>query len=56
MEWMLANWDTLVVCALAVVGAASAIVKLTPTPKDDAAVAWVYKVIEVLSLAKKPKV
>ena len=28
----------------------SAIAAVTPTPKDDAAVAWVYKVIDAIAL------
>ncbi|MFZ9327603.1 MAG: hypothetical protein ACO24H_09155 [Polynucleobacter sp.] len=36
--------------ALAIHAAASAITALTPTPKDDAVVSKLYKVIETLAL------
>jgi len=48
------NWADIVQGVLAVIGAASVIVKLTPTPKDDAALAVVVKVLSAVSLAKKP--
>ena len=36
--------------ALAIHAAASVIVALTPTPKDDAVIAKLYKVIETIAL------
>jgi hypothetical protein len=35
MEWILANWKTVLEIFIQVVGIASIIVKLTPTLKDD---------------------
>jgi len=55
---LIAKAPELVAALLAVHAAAVAIVNLTPTPKDDAAVARAYRVIEILAgivtrLAKK---
>ena len=36
--------------ATAAVTACSAIAAVTPTPKDDQAVAWAYKVIDMIAL------
>ena len=36
--------------ATAAVTACSAIAAVTPTPKDDAAVAWAYKIIDMNAL------
>jgi len=36
--------------ATAAVTACSAIAAVTPTPKDDAAVAWAYKIIDMVAL------
>lgn len=49
MNWIMQNWDQLAVAILAVVGAASAIAALTPTPKDDAAIAWIRKIVDVIA-------
>lgn len=35
MEWLLANWKTILEVIVQVIGIASIIVKLTPTLKDD---------------------
>jgi len=45
VDWILENWQTLVAIAGAVVMAARLIVKLTPTPKDDA---WLARIIDAL--------
>ena len=50
MEWLTENWQDLINIACYVVTAASVIVKMTPTKKDDAIVA---KILAFLSLAKK---
>jgi hypothetical protein len=46
---ILANLETILAVLLALHGAAIAIVNLTPTPKDDAIVGKVYRVIEVFA-------
>jgi len=48
MEWILNNLVEIVATMGAVCMAASAITALTPTPKDDAIVSKIYKVVEVL--------
>jgi hypothetical protein len=49
MDDLLTNIQQLLVFFLALHGAAIAIVNLTPTPKDDAAVAKFYRVVEILA-------
>lgn len=55
MDWVIQNWDDVIVVLFAVVGAASAIVKLTPTQKDDAVVGKILKVLDALALNPKNK-
>lgn len=50
MQWVVENWEAILAAVTAVVTAASAIAALTPTPKDDAIVGKLYKVIDVLAL------
>jgi hypothetical protein len=50
MNWILENWVAIGTAAFAVVGAASAIAALTPNKSDDAAVAFVRKIIDGLAL------
>ncbi len=52
MDWFLAHWQDVVEIALAVLGAASLIAKLTPTKLDDK---WIGKIINWVGLAKKVK-
>lgn len=47
-----ANWDTILQAALAVVGFASVVVKLTPTPKDDGILAILIGVLAKVALNK----
>jgi hypothetical protein len=49
LQWFVTNLDGLVAAALAIHAAAVAVVNLTPTPKDDAIVAKVYRVIEIIA-------
>lgn len=53
MDFIVQNWDQIVVGILAVIGAASAIAKLTPTTKDDKIIAKVKKVVEAVALNPK---
>lgn len=53
MDYVIANWDQIVVVVLAVIGAASAIAKLTPTPKDDAILNKVKKIVDAVALNPK---
>lgn len=50
MEWITAHWEDILAIIGAVVTAASLIVKITPTQKDDAFLAKVIKVLAALSL------
>lgn len=49
-EWIISNWPAIVVALLALVGLASAITKLTPTPKDDKIVSRISNFINALAL------
>jgi len=58
MDQLLAHAQQLLTVLFAIHALALAIVNLTPTPKDDAAVAKLYRVLEILAgiitrLAKK---
>jgi|TARA_R100000501_G_C2589174_1_gene89804 hypothetical protein len=52
-EWMMNNWDQLIMIAFALVGAFSAIAKITPTQKDDVIADAILKVINALALNPK---
>ena len=47
------NWTTIIVALLAIVGGASAIAKITPTPKDDAFLAKIVAVLNAIALNPK---
>lgn len=47
-DWIVAHWTEIVAVAGAVVIIARVLVKITPTPKDDA---WLAKVLDVLKVA-----
>jgi hypothetical protein len=49
INWIIGHLVEIVAAAGSVCMAASAITALTPTPKDDKAVAKAYKVVEVLA-------
>lgn len=53
MEWITSNWEQLIVIVLAVLGAASAIAKVTPTEIDNKIIDKVLSVIHALGLTKK---
>lgn len=50
IEWCSTNWQGVLAAIGGVVAAATAIVKLTPTPKDDAVLAKVISALAALSL------
>ncbi|MBN9348933.1 MAG: hypothetical protein J0I48_22485 [Devosia sp.] len=56
MTWVVAHLSEIVNIVFAVYAVAALIVKLTPTPKDDAILAGVYKALTVVAglLQKKP--
>ena len=53
IQWVVANSKDLILIVTGVVTVASIIVKLTPTPKDDALLAKIMPFIEKLALNKK---
>lgn len=53
MDFILANADNLIGAILAVLGAASAIARVTPTKADDAIVQRIYDFVHLLGLTKK---
>ena len=53
VAWVTANSKDLILIVTSVVTIASIIVKLTPTPKDDAVLAKILKLFEFLSLNKR---
>ena len=50
MEWLLENWDTIFAAWGMLVAVCTAIVKLTPTQKDDTVLAKVVKWADVFSV------
>lgn len=50
INWIQANWKDILAIIGGVVTVASIIVKLTPTPKDDAILAKIIKILAALSL------
>ena len=53
MEWIIANWESILLIISGAISVASIIVKLTPTPKDDAILSKVIAFLKILSLNKK---
>lgn len=52
VNWVTANWVEIVAAVTAVVLAADKIVALTPTTRDDAALVWVKRVLNIVALQK----
>jgi hypothetical protein len=52
MEFITTNWQDILLAVTSIVTAASIIVKITPTPKDDAVLAKVIAVLNVLAINK----
>lgn len=50
INWILENYDMILMVAGAVVALASVVVKLTPTKKDDAVVGIIRKIVERLAV------
>jgi hypothetical protein len=53
--WVVANWPSVLAVISGTVTIASIIVKLTPTPADDAFVAKLIAFLKILSLNKESK-
>jgi len=50
INWIMDHLPELLLAVTGTVSVAATIAALTPTPKDDAAVAWVRKVVDWLAL------
>lgn len=50
MEWITAHWKDILAIIGAVVTAASLIVKITPTQKDDTVLAKIIKILSILGI------
>ena len=50
LSWISANIETVIAIVTAVVTLASLIASITPTPKDNAVIAKVYRVVDLLAL------
>lgn len=50
LDYLLNNWDGLIVVAFSVVGVASAITAMTPNKEDDAIVSKIKSILDVLAL------
>lgn len=53
INWLIAHWADVSLAILAVLGAASAVAKVTPTESDDKVIAAILSVIHTLGLTKK---
>lgn len=53
MDWIANNWQTVLLIITSIVTLASIIVKLTPTPNDDAVLAKIINFLKVIGLYKK---
>ena len=50
VTWIEVNWLYIIAASGGLHALASAITAMTPTPRDDAALAWIYTIIERLAL------
>jgi len=55
MEYVISHWDQILTVGFAIIGLASAVVKITPTQKDDKFLAKVMKIVDALALNPKDK-
>lgn len=53
MDWLVNNWQTVLLIITSTVTLSSIIVKLTPTPNDDAVLAKIINFLKVIGLYKK---
>jgi hypothetical protein len=54
MEWITANWESILAVTTGTITVASIIAKLTPTKVDDGLVAKALKLIDILAINNKP--
>lgn len=53
MEWLIMNWDTVLLGLTGLHTIASIVTKLTPTKADDAALVGISRLIALIALNKK---
>lgn len=53
IEWITSNWITISACGAGLYAFLLALVKLTPTPKDDVLLAKVYNLVKMIVPGKK---
>jgi len=54
MEWITANWTSIIAIVTGVVTVASIVAKLTPTEVDDNIVGFLIKFVDVLAINNTP--
>ena len=54
MEWIIANWESVVAIITGIVTVASIIAKITPTETDDKVVGFLLKFVDLLAINNKP--
>jgi hypothetical protein len=55
LEWLTTKWDDVLTILAYIIAAASVIVRLTPTPKDDAFLKPLYDWVNKYVALNKPK-
>lgn len=55
MEFLIFYWKDLALAVTSLVTAASIVVKLTPSPKDDARLAKIVAILDILALNTRNK-
>ena len=53
MEWLIENWDKILLALTSIVTGASIIARLTPTKKDDKVIEAIMKLINVIAINPK---
>ena len=54
MEWIIANWTSVVAIITGIISTASIVAKMTPTEVDDKWVARGLKLVDFLAVNNKP--
>jgi len=54
MNWVIANWDSVLGIITGLITVASIVAKLTPSETDDKMIAKVLKVIDVIAINSTP--
>ena len=54
MNWIIANWESVMAIVAGVISVASVIAKLTPTETDNVIVGKLLQIIDLLAINNKP--